>query len=311
MKRIINFKVFLLSVFLPAYCMFLSAASVYAQDKIVVIVNNEAVTQKDADDFLNFMSMQLSKEYKGKDLETKLDSLKSGLLNRLIEDRLILQEAKNEKIPVEESRIKARINEAKKRYRSDDDFQRELMSQGLTQADIENKIRDQFLMYGVIDKKVRSKVNVKPEEVTSFYEANKKDFSSGEEREFESFSLENEDLADSLAYNLKIGKSPEDLAGRYPFTMNKFNVLAGEGLKKEIEEAVFGLGVNEVSKVVKVDDKYYVFKLINVVAPKQLPLNEVQYKIQAFLFETKMQEGLVKWLDELKKNSYIKIIDSR
>lgn len=279
----------------------------FAEDKIVAIVNNEAVTRKDVDDFLHFMSMQLSREFKGKELEAKIDSLKTDLLNRLIEDRLILQEAKKEKLPVEEARVKAKINEIKKRYRSDDDFQKELMGQGLTQADIENKIRDQFLMYGIIEQKVRSKVNIKPEEITSFYEANKKDFSSGETREFESYALENADLADSFAYNLKLGKTPEDLATRYPFTMNSFSVLAGESLKKEIEEAVFKLGINEVSSVVSMDDKYYVFKLINIIPARTLSLNEVQYKIQTFLFEKRMQEDLVKWIDELKKRSYIKI----
>lgn len=279
----------------------------FAADKIVAIVNNEVVTQKDVDDFLHFMTMQLSKEFKGKQLEAKINSLKEDLLSKLIEDKLILQEAKKEKIPMEEARIKGRISEIKKRYAKDDDFQRELMSQGLTQADIENKIRDQFLMYGIIEKNVRSKINVKPEEITSFYETNKKEFSSGEERELEAFALENQDLADSFAYNLKIGKTPEDLAARYPFTVNKFSVLAGDSLKKEIEESVFKLGINEVSGVVKMDDKYYVFRLINIIPSRGLPIGEVQYKIQNFIFERKMQENLAKWIDELKNKSYIKI----
>jgi len=282
-------------------------SSVYAEDKIVAIVNNEVVTQKDLNDFLHFMSMQLMKEYKGKELETRINSLKMDLLGRLVEDRLILQEAKKEKIHVEEARVKARISEVKKRYNSDEDFQRELVKQVLTQADIENKIRDQFFMYGVIEQKVRSKINVKPEEITSFYESNKKDFSSGEEREFEAFALESQDLADSFAYNLKIGKTPADLATRYPFTVNKFKVLSGESLKKEVEEAVFNLGANEISGVVKMDDKYYIFKLVNIVPSRELPLNEVQYKIQVFLFEKKMQEEMAKWLDELKNKSYIKL----
>lgn len=279
----------------------------FAAEKIVAIVNNEVITQKDVDDFLHFMSLQLSREFKGKQLEAKISSLKEDLLSKLIEDRLILQEAKKEKIPNDEARIKARISEIKRRYPREDDFQKELMSQGLTQADIENKMRDQFLMFGVIEKSVRSKINVKPEEITSFYEANKKDFSSGEERELAAFALENEDLADSFAYNLKIGKSPEELAGRYPFTMNKFNVLAGDSLKKEIEEAVFKLGINEVSGVVKLDDKYYVFRLLNIIPSRSLALNEVQYRIQTFLFEKKTQEELSRWIDELKKRSYIKI----
>ena len=43
-------------------------------------------------------------------------------------------------------------------------------------VDIEKKIRDQFLMFNIVDKEVRSKITVKPEEITKFYENNKKIF---------------------------------------------------------------------------------------------------------------------------------------
>jgi len=308
MRRIINLKFILFFyLVLPAGCLLNTAYSLYAQDQIVAIVNNDVITQKDLNDFLNFMRLQFSREYKGKDLEEKISSAKLDLLNRLIEDRLILQEARKEKVVFDEGRVKSRISEIKKRYNSDAQFQADLMKQGLTQADIENKIREQFLMYGIIEQKVRSKISVRPDEVTKFYEDKKKDFSSGEEREFEAFAFESEDLADSFAYNLKSGKAAEELAGRYPFTVNKFSVRQGENLKKEIEEAVFSLGVNEVSSVVRMDDKYYAFRLINIIPSKQLSLSDVQYKIQSFIFENKMQEELVKWLDELKNKSYIKI----
>ncbi len=307
MKRIINPKTLLLLLFLPIFCLLSANYCLYAEDKIAAIVNNEAITQKDLNDFLHFMSMQLSRQYKGKELAEKVASLKSELLGRLIEDRLILQEAKKEKIAMDEARVKGKLDEVRRRYGSDAEFQSELIRQGLTQADIENKIKEQFLMFAVIEQKVRSRISIMPDEITEFYEKNKNEFSSDEEREIEAFALENKDLADSFAYYLKIGKQPEDLARRYPFTLNKFNAVKGEDLKKEIEEAVFKLGVNEVSDAVKIDDKYYVFRLINIIPPQKLSLSQAQYKIQVFLFERKMQEELSKWIDELKSTSYIKI----
>ncbi len=307
MRRIISFKILILFFLLPIYCLLFAAYPLYAEDKIVAIVNNEAITQKDLNDFLNFMSMQLSRQLKGKELEKKIESIKTDLLSRLIEDRLMLQEAKKEKFGFDENRIKAKISEIKKNYSTDAAFQQDLMKQGLTQADVENKIREQFLMYQIIEQKVRARISVKPDEVTEFYDNNKNEFSSGEEREIDAFAFENEDLAQSFAYNLKSGKTSEELATRYPFTVNRFSAKLGEDLKKEIEEAVFKLGINEVSDVVKTDDKYYVFRLINIIPPKKHSLAEVQHKIQSFLFEKKMQEELAKWIDELKNKSYIKI----
>ena len=144
--------------------------NLFAQDKIIAIVNNEVITQKDLSDFLNFMRMQLSAQYKGRELEDKIQSLKPDLLDKLVEDRLILGQAQAANIKVDEARVKARIDELRRRYPSERDFQEALAEQGLTQADVESKIRDQMLMYSIIDAKIKSKIVVAPSEVTDFYE---------------------------------------------------------------------------------------------------------------------------------------------
>lgn len=287
---------------------FLPLSITYAQDKIVAIVNKDIITQKDLNDFIAFMRMQLSKEYKGDQLQKKLDSLESDLLDRLIEDRLILQEAKKSDIKIEESRVKGRLTEIKKQYNMDSEFQSELMQQGLVQADIEQKIREQLLMYALVDSKIREKITVRPEEITTFYNTHIKDFISPEERQLEMILLENEDQAKGFAYALRSGEKITELCARYPVTLNNIVAKAGGELKKEIEDVVFKLGVGEVSDPVKVDNKYYVFKLESITASRQSPLSEVQDRIRNFIFERKMQEQMASWIDELKNKSYIKVM---
>ncbi|HPL83048.1 MAG TPA: SurA N-terminal domain-containing protein [Candidatus Omnitrophota bacterium] len=301
MKR----RVGLLLVFLVVF-FFINSAG--AKDEIVAIVNQDAITSKDFTDFLNFMRLQFSERYKGKELEDKVSEAKADLLNRLIEDRLILQEAKKNNIVIDEARIKSRINEAKKDYPTEAQFQAELMKQGLTQADIEKKIEEQFMMFNIVEKEVRSKIFIKPEEITDFYSKNKKAFNSGEGRELEAISLENMDLARTVVYSLKSGAKLSDLAARYPLTLNRLNVNQGDELRKEIEDVVTKLGLNEVSEPVEIGGKFYIFKLINITPSKELALGQVQERIRNILLEQKMQESLTRWLDELKKNSYIKII---
>ncbi|MDO8488897.1 MAG: SurA N-terminal domain-containing protein, partial [Candidatus Omnitrophota bacterium] len=88
MKRIISFFIF--SIFLS-----FSTPCLWALDKVVAIVNNEIITQKDLNDFLNFMRLQYSRQLKGKALEEKIGTMKQDLLQRLIEDRLMLAQAKD------------------------------------------------------------------------------------------------------------------------------------------------------------------------------------------------------------------------
>lgn len=303
MRRIISLVALATLLFCPA-------CRLYAQDKMIAVVNNEIITQKDLNDFLNFMRMQYSRELSGKALEEKVNSARQDLLERLIEDKIMLQQAKNEKINIEPARIKAKINEIKKRYALESDFEHELAKQGLVQADLENKIREQMLTFSIIEQKVRSKIMIRPDEITDFYNENKRKFIKPEERLLTVIVLQDESAAKSLSYYLRIGDKLEDLATRYTFTVDKLSASQGQDLRSEIEGVVFKLGIGEVSEPVKIDGQYYIFKLEDIAGSKQLSLSEAQDKIQAFLFEKKMQEGLIKWLDELKKQSYIKILDN-
>ena len=76
MKRIISFSVL-------AFFLFLASPGLYAQDKVVAIVNNEIITQKDLNDFLNYIRLQYSREVRGKALAEKLEAMRQDLLQRL------------------------------------------------------------------------------------------------------------------------------------------------------------------------------------------------------------------------------------
>lgn len=297
---------------ITGFLFFLSALAFnsFAEDKIIAVVNNEIVTQKDLNDFLNFMRIQLSEEYQEKNLENKILAMKSDLLNKLIEDRLILQEAKKNNLKVDESRIKAKIDEIKKRYPSERDFQEVLAKEGLTQADIEARIKEQMLMYQIVDYKVKSTIVINPGEVTDFYEKNIREFNLPEQGEFESMSAKAEKQIQEIYEDLAKDKDFAETAKKHSLEVNKFTAQKNRELKEEIERVVFTLKVNEISKPLKVDDNFYIFKLINIIPSRQQSLSEVQDKINGFLFNRKIQEGMAKWIEELKKNAYIKIYES-
>lgn len=307
MKHIINSLFLVFLIFSPACYILPITCSLYAEDKVAAVVNNEIITQKDLNDFLSFIRMQYSREFKGKVLEEKVQAMKQDLLRRLIEDRLILQQAKNDKVIIEPARVKAKINEIKKRYALESEFEEDLSKQGLVQADLENKIREQMLMYAVVDQKVRAKVVIRPDEITNFYNQNKRQFLKSEERQLTVIVLPDDSLAKAVSYQMRQGEKLEDLALKYPFTVDRLSVRQGEDLRKEIDEAVFKLGLGEVSDPLKIDEQYYVLRLENIIGSQQLNLAQAQDKIHAYLFEKKLQEGLTKWLDELKKRAYIKI----
>ncbi|MDD5059654.1 MAG: SurA N-terminal domain-containing protein [Candidatus Omnitrophica bacterium] len=282
----------------------------YAQDKVIAIVNKEVITQKDLNDFMHFMRMQYSKELEGKALEEKLKGMRSDLLNRLIEERIILQKAKEEKIDINQERVKERIDEIKKHYPSEADFEQDLAKQGLVQADLENKIREQIMTYYLIEQKVRSKITVRPEEITSFYQEDKRRFIKAEERLLTVIILDDENMAKTISYQLRLGVKLEELAAKYPFSTDILSASKGQELRQEIEDTVFKLGIGEVSEPVEIDQQFYVFKLDDIIGSQQMSLSQAKDNIREFLVEKKTQKALAEWLDELKKQSYIKIFEN-
>jgi len=295
--------------FIFAFCLFNPGTSAFAEDKIVAIINNDIITQKDLNDFINFTRMQLSQEFRGKQLEDKIQSIKLDLINRLIEDRLILQEARRLGANIDDSRIKARLDEIRKSYRSFSEFQEALSQQGLVQSDLEQKIREQFLIYSMIEFEVKRKVNVSPAEVTKFYQDNTQDFKVEEERDFESINIDSESRAREIYDNLKRGVAIEDLMKRYPeASFNRLSAVKSSGeLKKHIEDAVFSLKKGEFSEPVKIDNNYYIFRVQNILPPRQQNLSEARDKVYAYLFNKKLQQSMDTWLEGLRKRSYIKI----
>jgi parvulin-like peptidyl-prolyl isomerase len=291
-------------------CVVLLAASgaARAQDRIVAVVNNEVITQKDLEGFTTFTRMQLSQKLEGQALEDKLNEMKKDLLQRLIEDRLILQEARKSGVKIDELRVKAKMSEVKKRYDTDREFNEALMQQGLSASDVESRIRDQMMMYSLIDRKIREKIQITPAEITAYYEQHKQEMVPPEQRDVVSVSADSEKGAQELCAALKQGKEIEALAAEKNVKVNSFSTHPGE-LKKEVNDAVFGLTAGAVSEPVNVNGAFYVFKLKEIIPSKVPPLSEVQEDVSQIIFEKKMQEDIAAWLDGVKKTAYIKIME--
>ncbi|MCU0665784.1 MAG: peptidyl-prolyl cis-trans isomerase [Candidatus Omnitrophica bacterium] len=306
MRNLIKFCIgvflFLLSAFYPC---FLCAQ----QYKIVAVVNHDAITQKDLNDFVNFLRLQLSEQLSGRQLEEKIQEMKKDLLDRLIEDKLILQEAKHMGIKPDESRVKDKIAQIKKKYPSDKDFQEALIKQGLAQEDLENKIRDQYLSYMAVETNIKNKIRINPADVTDFYQKNKDQFIIPETRQIQSLAVSDSGKVQEILSQAKEGASFKDLSSKYAITADRMSVGGKGKLSEEIEKVIFDLKENEISKPVWLAGTYYIFKLDKIIPSQKEDFEAVKGAIYDYLFNLKMEEGMSSWLADMKKNSYISIVN--
>jgi len=172
-KRIENMKKFSKFGFLLlpiAYC--LLPHSLFAQEKTVInktiaIVNGEAILLSE----LEKNVQPLIEQYKlltppGEQTTEKIRQLKKDVLNQMIDEKLLLQEAKKRKILVTKREIEEGVNEVKKRFPAPEDFQTELKKQFLTKTDFEKRIQEQLMVIKFIDLEIKAKVPAPREEET-------------------------------------------------------------------------------------------------------------------------------------------------
>jgi hypothetical protein len=109
-----------------------------ADNKILVVVNDDVITEEDLSVGLNQIISDLQKEYSGNELKAKTEEARKEYLNQMVEYKLILQEAKRRGVIVDESEIEERFKEVKSKFPSEEVFYSEVQKAGLSTEVLRN-----------------------------------------------------------------------------------------------------------------------------------------------------------------------------
>jgi len=293
--------IFVVLLFFSCFCF-----AYAAQDQIIAVVNNEAITQSEYEEFLGLMFMDLRIKYDENELKKHEEELSKTALTRLIEDRLILQEAKRQNIEVKDKEVNERFDNIKSRFSSEAEFQGLLVKQGLSPATLKKQLKDQLFMQEIIDKQIHSQITVSPSEVTTYYRGHIQEFSIPIARKVDSIFVKTKERADEVLALIKIGEDFSELKEKYNAGPDIGLVRKGE-LLKELEDLIFSLKASEVSAAYKTPDGFYLFRLIEELPAQTKKLSEVQEEIFNLLTEQKTEKKFNEWLDGLKKKAYINV----
>ncbi|MFH1239337.1 MAG: SurA N-terminal domain-containing protein, partial [bacterium] len=98
----------------------LNAAGAWAKvvNKPVAIINGDIITLEDYKKVADPMIEQYSRIFTGADKETKMSELKKYVLNQMIEEKILLQEAGKKKIKITEVDVDQGLKELKKSFNS-------------------------------------------------------------------------------------------------------------------------------------------------------------------------------------------------
>ena len=210
---------------------------------------------------------------------TEMDVLES-----LIENKLIVQKARELNIRIEERRITnmvdMQIEQIRASFGSDEEFHRELRAAGMILSDLrqyyEDLVRDQFLRERLIQTEIRSKIHITDTELLAFYNEEKDNFPTRDTSyelamimRIPKASEESDRLALEKIQNIQeLLLNGEDFAtlareysncpsGQFGGDLGYF----GRGMMvEEFETAAFALETDQLSDIVKSDFGYHIIK---------------------------------------------------
>jgi len=133
-------------------------------DRILVVVNGDIIT---ASDFRTAEVIHGSEKSVHRDV----------LLERLIDEKLLIEEAQRFEIPIpEEDEVRLSLTTLKERYPSGKVFQKLLKEKRITLDMVNTGLMNQLLITRFLDQRINFFVLVTPKELNQYYENHQKDY---------------------------------------------------------------------------------------------------------------------------------------
>lgn len=293
-------------------------------DRIVAVVNQEIITLSEVERMVG----HLKQEIEGGDrLErrSRANELSRMALERLIEEKLIDQEAKRSGIKTTAKEIDSAIEDIKRRNSAtQEDMERALARDGLTLEAFKKEIEKKITRSKMIQWAVKVELNVGEKELRDFYLKNADRYRTEESYRpgHILFKVPTEATPEEVREirakcqrvltKIKAGEDFGELAILYSEDISsKDKGDLGFFKKGELlpvfEKEALRLKIGEVSGIVRTDFGFHIIKLLDRKGTDPLPYEEVKEKVRADYLDREFEKGLKQFLTKLREKSIIEI----
>ena len=138
---------------------------VLSVDRVVAIVNDEAITQHEVNDLKRVVLVQMAQKVQ----PPSSDVLEKQVLERLITERSLLQFAKETGLRIDDTQVERAIQRiAQDNKLSLEDFRKALAQEKITYAKYRDDIRTELVMQRLREREIESRLTVSDAEVDHY-----------------------------------------------------------------------------------------------------------------------------------------------
>ena len=250
-------------------------------DRIVAVVDDEIILLSDLNDALQQSAVQF--ELDPQRDRDRIEKLRVDLLDRMIDEKVLLVKAKEDSIEVKDSEVERtledRIQQTIERHGSEDAFNDELQRYGLTIKELKKRYRQEIHNELLADRVMQSKISgidISRREVEEFYETYKDSLPAQEEavriahlllevKPGEEEKREARDRIQRVLEEVRTGADFAELAKKYSEGPSAplggdLGFFAPGTMVPDFEQAAFALDVGGISDIVETQFGYHIIK---------------------------------------------------
>jgi peptidyl-prolyl cis-trans isomerase SurA len=279
-------------------------------DRVVAVVNEEVITWSD---LYKMMESEASGQVKRLSEEERLKIFKNNeaaFLDKLIDVRLEIQEAKRLGISVSPEDIKETIENIKKKYSLNDQTLGEsLKREGLSFEDYKKRLSDQILISQLINQNIKNKIVISEEEVKKYIKSHKEGLSNDESFKFGQIFLI-EEKASLVIQKLKAGADFAALAEEYsedPSGKNggDLGYIKKSYMAKEFVEILQKMKPGDFSEPFWTESGLHIVKLDE--KPPTLDTAETEANVRKHLMDEEFMDKYKSYVKSLREKAHIEI----
>lgn len=301
-------------------------------DRSVAIVNEDTITLSEVNELGKPFFQKVTEETPPDRLPEALKQARKAVIDKLIDKKLVLQEANRVNLKVSDEEVDSAIKRIVSNNKTTiEQFKKELSAAGLNEKQYREELREQVLSSKLINHEVRSKVVIPEEKILDYYDNHFTEKSGGSD-----FYI----LQFGAVWNKagRDGKIPSQDEARMKAELVHERAQQGEDFKSLVKQfsdlptaadggdlgsfqldemasymrdAVGSLKPGAVSNVVEHDGVYHVFKLVSSQPGKivtKAPYDSVKDEIREKLYQQQTEQFFSDWIKGIRDKAYIKIL---
>ncbi len=284
-------------------------------NKVAAVVNGEIISMYDlqAASAPAFLRQGVNRANPAN--QAAVDQVYRDVLDNLIADILITQEAERLKIDAPAEEVENELRTMIQRSQlSTPAFEQQLKTQGMTMAMVRDRIRKNILQYRLTTMMITRKIVVTRDDIRQYYDEHKNQFASDRSVELAMLVFPPEADAGALLGQIQSGAATfEDVTTKWSAGPNAANggsigTLNWKELAPEWKTALEGLDKGGVSNLLSLPDgRRVALKVLEITPGRTMTIEEATPEIENRLREPKLAQRSQEYIKQLRDKAVVDI----